>query len=169
MYVQWSQSFTLFPMIEASKLIALQALLAFGQHLRHRAALKRLAQDHRETLANLRERYGRRPFFSPAASPAPGTTWPVTKAFDDAASRSNGGPHNRPNPPRSCSAGDILRCDVRPSPLGPTPPAVSQGLHWTDKSPLSRPNPGRGHGSDSPPTIPRRLADADGFWRPRAV
>jgi hypothetical protein len=54
MYVQWSQSLTLFPMIEAGQLIALQALLAFGQHLRHRVALKRLAQDHRNALANLR-------------------------------------------------------------------------------------------------------------------
>jgi hypothetical protein len=54
MYVQWSQSLPLFPMIEAGKLSAPQALLAFGQHLRHRAALKRLAQDHRNTLANLR-------------------------------------------------------------------------------------------------------------------
>ena len=54
MYVQWSQSLTLFPMIEAGKLIALQALLAFGQHLRHRAALKRLAHDHRNALADLR-------------------------------------------------------------------------------------------------------------------
>jgi hypothetical protein len=54
MYVQWSQSVTLFPMIEAGKLIAPQALLAFSQHLRHRVALKRLAQDHRDALANLR-------------------------------------------------------------------------------------------------------------------
>ncbi len=54
MDVQWSQSLTLFPMREAGKLIALQALLAFGPHLRHRAALKRLAQDHRHALANLR-------------------------------------------------------------------------------------------------------------------
>ena len=41
-------------LLEAGKLIAPQALLAFGQHLRHRAALKRLAQDHRDALANLR-------------------------------------------------------------------------------------------------------------------
>ena len=54
MYVQWSQSLTLFPMIEAGKLIAPQALLAFGHHLRHRAALKLLAQDHCNALANLR-------------------------------------------------------------------------------------------------------------------
>ena len=54
MYVQWSQSVTLFPMIETGKLIALQALLAFGHHLRHRAALKRLAHDHRNALAHLR-------------------------------------------------------------------------------------------------------------------
>ena len=44
----------LFPMIEAGKLIASQALLAFGQHMRHRAALKRLVQDHGDALANLR-------------------------------------------------------------------------------------------------------------------
>jgi hypothetical protein len=54
MYIQWSQLVTLFPMIEAGKLIAPQALLAFSHHLRHRAALKRLAQDHRDALANLR-------------------------------------------------------------------------------------------------------------------
>jgi hypothetical protein len=44
----------LFPVIEASKLIALQALLALLQPMRHRAALKRLAQDHGDALANLR-------------------------------------------------------------------------------------------------------------------
>lgn len=54
MYGHWSQSLTLFPMIAADKLIAPQALLAFGQPLRHRAALKRLAPDHRDALANLR-------------------------------------------------------------------------------------------------------------------
>jgi hypothetical protein len=43
----------LFPVIEASKLIALQALLALLQHMRHRPALKRLAQDHGDILANL--------------------------------------------------------------------------------------------------------------------
>jgi len=54
MYVQWSQSLTLLPMIEAGEFIALQALLAFGHHLRHRVALKRLAQEHCNALANLR-------------------------------------------------------------------------------------------------------------------
>ena len=52
--VQWGQSVTLFPVIEARQLIALQALLARLEHMRHRAALKRLAQDHRNALANLR-------------------------------------------------------------------------------------------------------------------
>jgi hypothetical protein len=33
MYVQWGQSVTLFPVIEASQLIASQALLAFIQHM----------------------------------------------------------------------------------------------------------------------------------------
>jgi hypothetical protein len=45
----------LFPVIEARQLIALQALLALLQHLRRRVALKRLAQDQRNALANLRE------------------------------------------------------------------------------------------------------------------
>ena len=54
MYVPWSQSLTLLPMIEAGEFIALQALLAFGHHLRHRVALKRLAQEHCNALANLR-------------------------------------------------------------------------------------------------------------------
>jgi hypothetical protein len=41
-------------MIEAGKFIAPLAFLAFSQHLRHRVALKRLAQDYRNALANLR-------------------------------------------------------------------------------------------------------------------
>src|SRR6266404_3227599 len=90
--------------------------------------------------------------FFPDAFPAPGTTSPVMRAFDAAASRSNGVPHHRPNPLRSCYAGDILRCDVQPWPLGPTHPARSQGPYWTDQSPLSRPHPGRGPGSVSPST-----------------
>jgi len=44
----------MFPVIEAGKLIASQALLAFLQHMRPRPALKRFAEDHRDALANLR-------------------------------------------------------------------------------------------------------------------
>ena len=44
----------LFPMIEARKFIALQALLALLKPMRHRAALKCLVQDQRNALANLR-------------------------------------------------------------------------------------------------------------------
>ena len=44
----------LFPMIKARKLIALQALLALLQHMRHRPTLKRLVQDHGHALTNLR-------------------------------------------------------------------------------------------------------------------
>jgi hypothetical protein len=44
----------LFPVIEARKFIALQALLALLQHMRPRPALKRLAHDHGDALANLR-------------------------------------------------------------------------------------------------------------------
>ena len=51
--IQWSQEVTLFPMIETSQLIALQALLALLQPLRHRPTLKRLVQDHGNALTNL--------------------------------------------------------------------------------------------------------------------
>ena len=44
----------LFPRIETSKLIALQALLALLQHMRHRPTLKRLVQDQGNALTNLR-------------------------------------------------------------------------------------------------------------------
>ena len=43
----------LFPVIEASELIALQSHLALLEPMRHRAALKRLVQDHGDALANL--------------------------------------------------------------------------------------------------------------------
>src|SRR5712691_9998435 len=132
--------------------------------MRHRPALKRLAQDHGDALTNLGEGDRRGPFFSPAGFPSPGTTWPVTKAFDDAASPSNCAPHNLPNRLRSCSAGDILRCDVRLSPPAPIPPAASPVPRWTDNNPLSPPAGCRGRSSGSPPPALRRLADADGFW-----
>ena len=53
-YIQRGQSVTLFPMIEASKLIPLQSLLSLLEHMRRGAALKRLVQNHRDALANLR-------------------------------------------------------------------------------------------------------------------
>ena len=59
----------LFPMIEARQFIALQALLALRQHRRSRPTLKRLAQDGRDALANLRQGESRRPFFSPMRFP----------------------------------------------------------------------------------------------------
>jgi hypothetical protein len=82
--------------IEARQLIALQALLALLQHMRRRVALKRLAQDQRNALANLREGNRRGPFFSPDRFPAPETMWLVTIAFDAAANPSNCAPHNLP-------------------------------------------------------------------------
>src|SRR5712691_7523513 len=156
-------------MIETSQLIAVQALLALLQPLLKRPTLQRLVQDQGNALTNLRSGDRRGPFFSPDRFPAPGTTWPVTTAFDDAATLSNDAPHSRPNRLRSCSAGDMLRCDVPLWPRGPTPRAGSQGPHWTENSRLSRPCPDRGHGIEAPPTIPLHLADACVFWRPHAV
>ena len=63
----------LFPMIEARKLVALQALLALLQHMRHRSTLKRLVQDQRNALANLRDGDRRGPFFFPVRFPVRGT------------------------------------------------------------------------------------------------
>src|SRR5262249_51317257 len=74
MYVQWSQSVTLFPVREASQRIASQALLTFIQQMGQRAALKRLVQDCRNALTDLRERDCRCPFFSPDGFRAPETT-----------------------------------------------------------------------------------------------
>ena len=128
-----------FVRIETRKLMALQALLALLQHRRHRPTLKRLVQDQGNALTNLRDGDRRGPFFSPARFPAPETRWPVTRAFDDAATRSNGALHSPPNRLRSCCAGDMLQSDVPPWPPGPTPPAGSLDRHWTEKSRLSRP------------------------------
>src|SRR6266852_6105137 len=146
----------LFPRIETSQLMALQALLALLQPMRHRPTLKRLVQEQGNALTNLREVESRGPCFSPDRFPAPRTMWPGTTAFDDAATLSNGAPHSRPTQLRLCSAGDMLRCDALPWPHGLTPLVRSQGPHWTEKSRLAR-------------LGPRRLADAGGFWRPRAV
>src|SRR3989442_11133200 len=76
--VQWRQEVMLFPRIETSQLIALQALLALLQPLRPRPTLKRLVQDQGNTLTHLREGERRGPFFSPDRFPAPRTTWPGT-------------------------------------------------------------------------------------------
>ena len=54
LYVQWSQTITLFPVIQTCKFIALQPLFPFMQHTRYRPALTRLVQDHGNALANLR-------------------------------------------------------------------------------------------------------------------
>src|SRR5215467_8721591 len=99
------------PVIETSKLIALQALLALFQPRRKLPTLKRLVQDQGHALTNLRAGERRGPFFSPDRFPAPGTTWPVTTACDAAATLSHAAPHRRPHRLRSCSAGDLLRCD----------------------------------------------------------
>ncbi len=72
-YVQRGQSVTLFPVVEASKLIALQSLLTLLEHVQLRAALKCLVQDQGDAVANLREGERRGPFFSPERFLAPGT------------------------------------------------------------------------------------------------
>ena len=53
----------LLPMIETSKLIALQALLALLQPMRKLPTLKRLVQDQGNALTNLWEGDRRGPFF----------------------------------------------------------------------------------------------------------
>jgi hypothetical protein len=106
--VQRGQSVTLFPVVEASQLIALQSLLTLFEHVQLRAALKCLVQDHGDALASLREGDCRGAFFSSERFLSQKTMWPVTKMFDDAANPSNYVPHSPPNRPRSCSAGGIL-------------------------------------------------------------
>src|SRR6266849_1033212 len=76
--------------------------------------------------------------FFPDRCRAPGTTWPGTTAFDDAGTRTNGAPHSRPNRCHSCSAGDMLPCDVPLWPPGTCPQGrlgcrVGQGrIHLDD-------------------------------------
>src|SRR5712692_11341623 len=125
----------LFPVIVSSTLMTWQALLALLHHRRHRPALQRLAHDHREALAHLREGDRRGPFFSPAGFPVPGTTWPGTTAFDDAANPSNGAPHSPPNRLRSSCAAYTLRYDGQPEPPGPTPTAASPAPRSTGNHP----------------------------------
>src|SRR5512145_752528 len=82
--------------------------------MRPRAALKFLAQDHRNALANLWAGNRRGPCFFPEQFPVPGTMWRVTTAFDEAANPSNDAPHNPPNRFRSCFSGGMLpmRCSA---------------------------------------------------------
>jgi hypothetical protein len=54
LYVQWSQTITLFPVIQTCKFIAPQSLFPLMQHMRYSPALTRLVQDHGNALANLR-------------------------------------------------------------------------------------------------------------------
>jgi len=74
-YIQWSQEVTLFPVIEACKLVTLQTPFAFMQHTSHRPALTRLVKDQRDAFADLGQRHRRSPFFSPDAFPSLQTTW----------------------------------------------------------------------------------------------
>jgi hypothetical protein len=167
--VQRRSSVTLFPVIEARTLLALQAPLALPEPRRHGAALTRLVHDHREALAHLREGDGRGPLFSPARLLAPATTEPVPPAFAEVATPSKGGPHRQPHPLRSCFLGDMLPYDARLWPPGHPPQGGAQLPQWTGHQPPSPPRAGRGHESAAPPPSPRRLAGVGGCGTPRAV
>src|SRR5262249_32986068 len=65
LYIQWCQEVTLFPRIEASKLIARQTPGLFMQHTGCRPARIHVVQDHRDAHVYLRYRHRWRPFFSP--------------------------------------------------------------------------------------------------------
>src|SRR6266446_571781 len=108
--------------------------------------------------------------FFPDAFPVPGTTSPVTTAFDDGASPSNGAPHSPLTRLRSCCVGGILQCDVRLWRPAHIAQAVSQAPRWTNNNRPSRSDCCRAHGSvPPPPSAPHRLADADGCATPPVV
>jgi hypothetical protein len=156
-------------MIETRQLIALQALLARVQPMRSRVARIDLAQDHRDALANLGERHRWGPFFSPARFRGPETRSPGVTACAAAASLSNGAPHSRPSPRRSCCAVYSPRCAVRLWPHGRTAPAGSRAQHWPGKNRPSPPARCHGRASASPPPAPRGLAAACACAPPRVV
>jgi len=122
-------------MIEARTLMTVQALLALLQPMRHRPTLQRLVHDHGNALTPLREGERRRPCFFPEPFPARATTWPVTTAFDDAATLSNDAPHRRTHRLHSGSAGDMLPGDVPLWPPGHMPPGASRVPPWPGNHP----------------------------------
>ena len=75
----------------------------------HRPPRESLVQDGCDTLANLRSRHRRGPFFSPAGFPSPETTWPGANACDEGATPSHGGPHTPASRLHACCAGGMLR------------------------------------------------------------
>src|SRR5262249_57452941 len=77
LYIQRCQEVALFPMIQASKLIALQTPGLLMPHTCWRPALIHVVQDHRDAHVYLRYCHGWRPFFSPARFPSPETRWRV--------------------------------------------------------------------------------------------
>src|SRR5882724_9358202 len=107
--------------------------------------------------------------FSPAGFPSPETTWPVTTAFDDGASPSNGGPHHPPRRPHADCAGGIPQGAVRLEPLGRTPIVASRAQRWTGNHPPAPSAGGLDRGSASPPPSPRGLAAACACATPRVV
>src|SRR6266436_1477858 len=132
--VQGSQAVTLFPVVQACKLVAGESRFSFALDAVREGAGTGLIEDVGDALANLWQRNGRGRIFFPVGFRSPGTRWRGVRAFDDGASHSNDEPRSRPGRLRSCSAGDIPRCDVRPWRRARIRSAASGRGRWTDSS-----------------------------------
>src|SRR4029450_8210795 len=157
----------LFPMIQASQLIALQTPGLFMPQTCCRPAWLRVVPDHRDARPSLRYRQRWRPCFSPAGFPSPATLGRVTTACAAAATPSHDGLHSLRNRLPSGGAGDLLRGAVGLGLRGPTATAGSQARRGTAKYPPARPAGGRGRVARR--VAPHRLVAAGASVPPPGV
>ena len=75
MYVEWSQSLTSSPMVQAREFVARQPSCAIGGDAGGRVAAGAAAKDRGDPVANLLHRDRGRPLFVPDGLASPGTTW----------------------------------------------------------------------------------------------
>src|SRR5262249_6974776 len=153
-----------------------------------------LAEDHLRTLAtqlplqhpgdqrpHLRYRQCRCPFFSPAAFPASGTTWPAAPGSGGDASPARSAPRSRPDRLPPWHAANTLRPGARPWPPARTPPTWLSPPRWTGSSRACTSHPPAA--ALSPPGLPQAplgglpfgpapgsapLAQPADLWRRRA-
>src|SRR5512143_2862460 len=128
--------------VQPRQLVAFQPAGPLASTPRLGIAPARLPEDQRQTRPRLRHRQRRRPLFSPASPPRPGTTPPAATAPCGGATPASSSPGTRPALPRSYRASGTPRSGAPPSPPAPIPPAA----------PTERPCRGDHHTSTCPPS-----------------
>src|SRR5512135_1246968 len=93
--LQWWQLITSLVVVQPRQLVAFQPAAPLASTPRLGIAPARLPEDQRQTRPRLRHRQRRRPLFSPASHPRPGTTPPAATAPCGGATPASSSPGTR--------------------------------------------------------------------------